>query len=108
MVESVDTKDLKSFGYCSWAGSSPASSTKKVFEKYAEVAQLVEHNLAKVRVAGSSPVFRSHMMECPGGGIGRRARFRCEWFCDRAGSSPVLGTQRCVGGGIGRHATLRG
>ena len=27
--------------------------------KYAEVAQLVEHNLAKVRVAGSSPVFRS-------------------------------------------------
>ena len=25
----------------------------------AEVAQLVEHHLAKVRVAGSSPVFRS-------------------------------------------------
>ena len=25
----------------------------------AEVAQLVEHNLAKVGVAGSSPVFRS-------------------------------------------------
>ena len=25
----------------------------------AEIAQLVEHNLAKVRVAGSSPVFRS-------------------------------------------------
>ena len=25
----------------------------------AEVAQLVEHNLAKVRVAGSRPVFRS-------------------------------------------------
>ena len=59
----------------------------------AEVAQLVEHNLAKVRVAGSSPVFRSlSLIECPGGGIGRRARFRCEWFCDRAGSSPVLGT----------------
>ena len=28
-------------------------------ENNAEVAQLVEHNLAKVRVAGSSPVFRS-------------------------------------------------
>ena len=28
MVESVDTKDLKSFGYCSCAGSSPASSTE--------------------------------------------------------------------------------
>ena len=28
-------------------------------DPYAEVAQLVEHNLAKVGVAGSSPVFRS-------------------------------------------------
>ncbi len=36
-------------------GFVPASST--AFN--AEVAQLVEHNLAKVRVAGSSPVFRS-------------------------------------------------
>src|SRR5574338_676445 len=31
----------------------------------AEVAQLVEHHLAKVRVAGSSPVFRS--ISLPGG-----------------------------------------
>ena len=29
------------------------------FESHAEVAQLVEHDLAKVGVAGSSPVFRS-------------------------------------------------
>ena len=29
----------------------------------AEVAQLVEHNLAKVRVAGSSPVFRSKRVD---------------------------------------------
>ncbi len=28
--------------------------------KIAKVAQLVEHNLAKVRVAGSNPVFRSN------------------------------------------------
>jgi hypothetical protein len=28
-------------------------------DERAEVAQLVEHHLAKVRVAGSSPVFRS-------------------------------------------------
>ena len=28
-------------------------------EKFAEIAQLVEHNLAKVGVAGPSPVFRS-------------------------------------------------
>ena len=31
----------------------------KAKKKNAEVAQLVEHNLAKVRVAGPSPVFRS-------------------------------------------------
>ena len=29
----------------------------------AKIAQLVEHNLAKVRVAGSSPVFRSKDIE---------------------------------------------
>ena len=55
---------------------------------FAEIAQLVEHDLAKVGVAGSSPVFRSTLCtkeflstgcssKCPGGGIGRRARFRC-------------------------------
>ena len=49
---------------------------------------MVEHNLAKVGVAGPSPVFRSQIEQkerlrvalinnCPGGGIGRRARFRC-------------------------------
>ena len=40
----------------------------------AKIAQLVEHDLAKVGVAGSSPVFRSS--ECPGGGIGRHATLR--------------------------------
>ena len=30
---------------------------------YAEIAQLVEHNLAKVRVASSSLVFRSQKRE---------------------------------------------
>lgn len=64
--------------------------TPKVLKTHAEVAQLVEHHLAKVRVAGSSLVFRSkeipglygleffvcsNTTECkrPGGGIGRRA-----------------------------------
>ena len=37
----------------------------------AKIAQLVEHNLAKVGVAGSSPVFRSK--GCRSGGIGRHA-----------------------------------
>ena len=54
MVELVDTKDLKSFDHCGRVGSSPTPGTN------AEVAQLVEHNLAKVGVAGPSPVFRSH------------------------------------------------
>ena len=36
------------------------SKTNHIFASaIAKVAQLVEHNLAKVRVAGSSPVFRS-------------------------------------------------
>ena len=38
----------------------------------AEIAQLVEHDLAKVGVAGSSPVFRSinkFFSRCPGGGM---------------------------------------
>ena len=38
------------------------TSTRASDEKRAEVAQLVEHHLAKVRVAGSSPVFRSIFM----------------------------------------------
>ena len=53
-------------------------------KNYAKIAQLVEHNLAKVGVAGSSPVFRSPLkltveavnFFCPGGGIGRHATLR--------------------------------
>ena len=50
----------------------------------AEIAQLVEHNLAKVRVASSSLVFRSvkekscaKKKAMPRWRNGRRARFRC-------------------------------
>jgi hypothetical protein len=55
---------------------------------YAEVAHLVEHDLAKVGVAGSSPVFRSKILlpsrrriffGCPGGGIGRHAGLKILW-----------------------------
>ena len=35
------------------------SHESRLFEEEAEIAQLVEHNLAKVGVAGPSPVFRS-------------------------------------------------
>ena len=54
----------------------------------AEIAQLVEHNLAKVRVASSSLVFRS---VCPGGGM-VDAHVSGACVERRAGSSPVLGT----------------
>ena len=59
----------------------------------AKVAHLVEHDLAKVGVAGSSPVFRSRIQtQCldfflvvtlvtghPGGGTGRRAGLKIQF-----------------------------
>ncbi len=53
MVELVDTLDLKSNDHRGRGGSSPPPGT------FARIAQLVEHDLAKVGVAGSSPVSRS-------------------------------------------------
>ena len=53
----------------------------------AEIAQLVEHNLAKVGVAGSSPVFRSKQKEILN-------RFNCE-------NSSVGRAQPCQGWGRG-------
>jgi hypothetical protein len=70
----------------------------------AEVAQLVERNLAKVKVAGSRPVFRSKSPlaerifyirkfdSCLGGGIGRHEGLKIPWLHGRTGSSPVSGT----------------
>jgi hypothetical protein len=65
---------------------------------HAGIAQLVEHDLAKVGVAGSSPVSRSkvkwkdpaggiffspltptHRLSCPDGGIGRHAGLKIQW-----------------------------
>src|ERR1700761_5720079 len=40
----------------------------------------------------SAHVIRSNRAPCPGGGIGRRAGFRCQWLNGREGSSPFLGT----------------
>ena len=45
-----------------------------VWDRRADVAQLVEHHLAKVRVAGSNPVVRSE---------------RVSTIADETGSSPV-------------------
>ena len=117
----------KSFG-SSKKSSTFASAIERdalLTRSFAEIAQLVEHNLAKVGVAGPSPVFRSQIeqkerlgkaliINCPGGGIGRRARFRC--VCRKAcrfescsGHSFFQYVKICWrGGGIGRRATLRG
>ena len=47
----------------------------------AEIAQLVEHNLAKVGVASSSLVFRSFylLLGCRNGGIGRHEGLKIPW-----------------------------
>ena len=78
------------------AGSSPVLGTIL----NAEIAQLVEHNLAKVGVAGPSPVFRSIIFVLSQD----RFKFRAQvaelvdahvsgaCVSQRAGSSPVLGT----------------
>ena len=64
---------------------------------HAEIAQLVEHNLAKVRVASSSLVFRSRKSpgfrsrKSPGGGM-VDAHVSGACVERHAGSSPVLGT----------------
>ncbi len=74
MVELVDTQDLKSCSRKRSAGSIPALSTNPDtgvsgfcvnMSTYtnAKVAQLVEHDLAKVGVASSNLVFRSE--SCP-------------------------------------------
>ena len=68
----------------------------------AEIAQLVEHNLAKVRVASSSLVFRSvkekscaKKKQCPGGGM-VDAHVSGACVERHAGSSPVLGTTKTI------------
>ena len=52
-------------------GCTFVSAIAKIVSANAEVAQLVEHDLAKVGVASSNLVSRSKVN--PGGGIGRHA-----------------------------------
>ena len=104
----------------------------------ATVAQLVERDLAKVEVAGPSPVCRSKEFSeifdcdsssvgrarpCQGRGRGSESRLSLNNNCDNSSvgrARPCQGRGRgsesrlslnmmnCPGGGIGRHATLRG
>ena len=84
---------------------------------------MVEHNLAKVRVASSSLVFRSfyEMIAITYAQVAELVDAHVSGACveRHAGSSPVLGTRVEAmvyemfgicwrGGGIGRRATLRG
>ena len=74
------------------------SSSLISFTTFAEIAQLVEHNLAKVRVASSSLVFRSKgrnltINACPGGGM-VDALVSGASVERRASSSLVLGTTK--------------
>ena len=69
----------------------------------AEIAQLVEHDLAKVGVAGSSPVFRSfigHSGEASiaDAQVAELVDAHVSGACveRRAGSSPVLGTDNAA------------
>ena len=58
--------------------------------EFAEVAQLVEHQPSKLRVAGSNPVFRSN----------RQCSSAVEHFLGKeevTGSSPVIGSVAKVG-----------
>ena len=44
-----------------------------------ESSSVIEHHLAKVRVAGLNPVFRSEsFIGCPGGGIGRHVGLKIQ------------------------------
>ena len=94
------------------------SFSSQSLKLFAEIAQLVEHNLAKVRVASSSLVFRScffEMLELNFAQVAELVDAHVSGACveRHAGSSPVLGTKILTlkfwrGGGIGRRATLRG
>jgi hypothetical protein len=80
------------------------------FGKYAKVAQLVEHDLAKVGVASSSLVFRSKSLLKKKGFIFRSKSPRLFWddFREPAVRPRLWVLQiACSGGGTGRHAGLK-
>ena len=62
---------------------------------HAEIAQLVEHNLAKVGVASSSLVFRSKVCKMTVAQVAELVDAHVSGACveRRAGSTPVLGTK---------------
>ena len=84
------------------------------FLKYllAKVAQLVEHNVANVRVVGSNPIFRSlnpHSIIELGVFKRRRTQAVRERFAKPSCTSSNLvdASKSCRGGEIGRHKGLK-
>ena len=89
------------------------SSSLLLFTYFAEIAQLVEHNLAKVGVASSSLVFRSLYWNTLKGKIQHAqvaelvdAHVSGACAARRAGSSPVLGTLFIQAFNVGEVAEL--
>ena len=81
----------------------PLHPQSREMARNAEIAQLVEHNLAKVGVAGPSPVFRSFIeqkralrngLSETNAQVAELVDAHVSGACAarRAGSSPVLGT----------------
>ena len=83
-----------------------------VLSNAAGIAQLVEHDLAKVGVASSSLVSRSIFSLCPSGGIGRRKGFKIPRLSGRASSSLASGTifihYICGNSSVGRARPCQG
>ncbi len=71
----------------------PWQGGKNQIKIYAEIAQLVEHNLAKVGVASSSLVFRSPL-GCSNGGMVDTRDLKSLGHCGCAGSSPASSTRK--------------
>ena len=81
-----------------------ASAKAKRSVKYAGIAQLVEHDLAKVGVASSSLVSRSFLKDpvsgifycsgCPDGGMVDTLDLKSNGYYGCGGSSPPPGTTR--------------
>ncbi len=63
MVHSMVKNMLKNFGGMKIMSTFASQTQKTAHLPTAKIAQLVEHDLAKVGVAGSSPVFRSKNIE---------------------------------------------
>src|SRR4051812_45964542 len=82
-----------------WDGPANVSSVARETGRHADVAQLVAHHLAKVRVAGSNPVVRSERPSQDTCGVGSVEWPRGEATACKAvytGSNPVSTSQEVL------------